>query len=125
VAFDPDPINLGLLQKSMNGDPRVSIQPFGVGARKETLRFAVAGPGSHVSQDGACEVQIITLDEALRDVAPTYIKFDIEGSELDALEGGKETIKRRRPKLAVCVYHAPDHLWRIPLRLRELLPDSP
>ena len=69
-------------------------------------------------------MEIVTLDEALEGVAPTYLKFDIEGSELDALEGGQETIRRHRPKLAVCVYHAPDHLWRIPLRLHELMPDS-
>jgi hypothetical protein len=29
-----------------------------------------------------------------------------------------------RPKLAICVYHVPDHLWRIPMRLKKLLPDS-
>jgi hypothetical protein len=26
--------------------------------------------------------------------------------------------------MAVCLYHAPDHLWTIPLRLSELLPNS-
>lgn len=124
VAFEPDPINLALLEKATHGDNRVSIRPFGVGARKETLRFAAAGTGSHISENGGCEVQIVTLDDALRDLAPTYIKFDIEGSEMDALEGGMGTIMRHRPKLAVCVYHCPDHLWRIPLKLHELLPDS-
>jgi hypothetical protein len=26
--------------------------------------------------------------------------------------------------MAVCLYHLPDHLWSIPLRLNELLPNS-
>jgi hypothetical protein len=66
----------------------------------------------------------MTLDEVLSGVAPTYMKLDIEGSEPAALEGGRSTIVQHRPKMAVCLYHAPDHLWRIPLRLAELLPDS-
>ena len=57
---------------------------------------------------------MVTLDEALSGEGPTYIKFDIEGSELDALDGGRETITRYRPKLAVCVYHLPDHLCAFP-----------
>jgi FkbM family methyltransferase len=124
IAFEPDPVNLASLRKTANGDDRVSIQPYAVGARRETIRFTVAGAGSHLSQDGDCEVQVISLDEALGDETPTYIKFDIEGSELDALGGGQETIRRHRPKLAVCVYHVPNHLWRIPIKLNELLPDS-
>lgn len=124
VAFEPDPVNLELLRKAAATDNRIEIQPYAVGARREKLRFTVAGTGSHVSQQGDCEVDVITLDEALQDIAPTYIKFDIEGSELDALDGGKKVIGEARPKLAVCVYHVPDHLWRIPLRLHELVPDS-
>lgn len=124
IAFEPDPVNLESLHKAANGDGRVSIQPYAVGARRETIHFTIAGAGSHLSQDGDCEVQVAPLDETLRDETPTYIKFDIEGSELDALEGGQETICRHRPKLAVCVYHVPNHLWRIPIKLHELLPDS-
>jgi hypothetical protein len=51
------------------------------------------------------------------------MKFDIEESEPATLEGGRETIMHHRPKMAVCVYHAPDHLWNIPLQLNELLPE--
>jgi FkbM family methyltransferase len=124
VAFEPDPSNFALLQASVDGDRRISIQPYATGARREMLRFTVTGTGSHISSAGACEVEAVTLDEALSGIAPTYVKFDIEGSEPDALNGARETIARHRPKLAVCVYHAPDHLWSIPRQLHELLPDS-
>jgi FkbM family methyltransferase len=124
VAFEPDPANLAALHKAVGEDRRITIQPYAVGARRETLRFSLAGTGSHISSTGTCEVEAISLDEALQDVAPTYIKFDIEGSELDALNGGRATIALNRPKLAVCLYHTPDHLWRIPLWLNDLLPGS-
>ena len=125
IAFEPDPKNFAALKSSVNGDLRIVLQPYATGARRETLRF-VAGDGvaSKISSTGTCEIESITLDEALQGLAPTYIKFDIEGSEPDALEGGRKTIVRHRPKMAVCLYHAPDHLWSIPLKLNELLPNS-
>lgn len=125
VAFEPDPQNFAALASALNGDRRITLQPYGTTARRETLCFAAGdGAGSRISPTGTCEIQTIALDEALEGIAPTYIKFDIEGSEPDALEGGRQTIVRHRPKMAVCVYHAPDHLWSLPLRLNELLPNS-
>jgi len=124
VAFEPDPQNFSTLECSINGDPRIKLHPHGTGARTEMARFTLGGTGSRVSSEGNCEVKIVTLDDALEGIAPTYMKFDIEGSELEALEGGKKTILRHRPKMAVCLYHVPNHFWIIPLRLNELLPDS-
>jgi hypothetical protein len=84
----------------------------------------MAGTGSHISDTGTCAIEAITLDEALAGVVPTYMKFDIEGSEPDALKGGRNVITQHRPKLAVCVYHVPDHLWSIPLQLHQMLPNA-
>ena len=49
--------------------------------------------------------------------------MDVEGSELSALRGGQETIKKHRPILAVCLYHKGEDLYEIPLYLRDLLSD--
>ena len=125
VAFEPDPENFVKLQSSVNGDPRIVLQTCATGARRETVRFVAGdGIGSRISSTGTCEIESTTLDEALDGLVPTFMKFDIEGGEPDALEGGRQTIARHRPKMAVCLYHAPDHLWSIPLRLNEVLPDS-
>jgi len=124
IAFEPDPENFAALKSAVNGDPRVKLYPYATGARRETARLTIGGTGSRVSQAGTCDVELITLDEALDRTKPTYIKMDIEGSEPDALLGARRTLSRNRPKMAVCVYHAPDHLWKIPLLLNEFLPDS-
>jgi FkbM family methyltransferase len=124
IAFEPDPKNFAALTSAINGDPRITLQPYATGLRRETVRFTLGGTGSKISPDGSCEIQVVTLDEALSGIAPTFLKFDIEGSEPDALEGGRETIARHRPKIAVCLYHCPDHLWSVPLLLSEILPNS-
>lgn len=124
VAFEPDPDNFSALQAAVNGDPRIVVRPYATGAERTTVRFNTGGTSAKISSTGTCEVQAITLDEALDGIAPTYMKFDIEGSEPDALEGGRATIVRHCPRMAVCVYHATDHLWSLPLRLNELLPES-
>lgn len=46
--------------------------------------------------------------------------MDIEGSELDALVGAQELIRRANPILAVCAYHRQDHLWRVPLLIHSI-----
>jgi hypothetical protein len=46
--------------------------------------------------------------------------MDLEGAELDALEGMKAIIKNDQPVLAVCAYHKQHDLWEIPLLLHSL-----
>ena len=52
------------------------------------------------------------------------IKLDVEGAEMQALEGAAATLAHRRPRLAISVYHRPEDLFSIPLFLKDLLPDS-
>ena len=53
----------------------------------------------------------------------TFLKMDIEGSELAALRGAERIIREQRPKLAICVYHKPEDLWEIPSLLLSYHPD--
>ncbi|MBQ9537065.1 MAG: FkbM family methyltransferase [Desulfovibrionaceae bacterium] len=66
------------------------------------------------SIDAFCEEQSIQ---------PNFIKMDIEGAELDALLGTKETIKKYKPRLAICIYHKESHRWEIPLFVHEVMPE--
>lgn len=52
-----------------------------------------------------------------------FIKLDIEGSELDALKGSQEIIKKFKPKLAICLYHKTSDFWDIPLYIKSIMPE--
>lgn len=62
-------------------------------------------------------VQTVTLDDyvVLMSLARVdFIKMDIEGSEVMALKGARETIRLFKPKLAICLYHKWDDAFTIP-----------
>ena len=118
VAFEPDPHNVKRLRESLAAYPelmdRVVVYPFAIGDRAGTVRFnASSASSSCVSEFGDLDVPCTTLDQVVD--RATFIKMDIEGSELSALKGAQATIQRDRPVLAICVYHQQEHLWEIPL----------
>ena len=125
ISMEPDPQNLLLLGEVADAAGNVTVLPYAAGASRATARWDASGTAaSALSADGTYEVQIVPIDDvAAQHRAPTFIKMDIEGAEPDALHGAAQTIKRHRPTLAICVYHAPEHLWEIPLQVAELTPD--
>ena len=50
--------------------------------------------------------------------------MDIEGAEIEALKGAQNIIQKYKPGLAISVYHAPEHVWEIPILIREMLPNT-
>lgn len=67
-----------------------------------------------IDAGGSSSVPVVALDDALCGVAVSVLKLDIEGAEPDALEGARDLIARRRPCLAVCLYHHAAHVWELP-----------
>lgn len=123
-AFEPDYQNYSRLSvKHRNAD----IKLFNMGLYSEdgVVSFSSGRGGSSViEEEGVEKIEVCNFDalaDGSKDVS--LIKMDIEGSELDALKGMKETICRCRPKLAICIYHKFEDLWEIPLFIKELVPD--
>jgi len=82
------------------------------------LDVAGSGPNTRLvpARNGRGTVTTDTIDmlserEHLAHV--DFIKMDIEGAELSALQGAEATIRRHRPKLAISVYHRLEHFWQI------------
>lgn len=89
-----------------------------VGAHNGEVRFnntsSVELGSSRVDYiSGNCVTKMYSIDEVLDGEKATFIKMDIEGSELEALRGVEKTIKKYKPILAICVYHKREDIWEI------------
>jgi FkbM family methyltransferase len=129
IAIEADPENfdrltkwIGTLEASVAS--RISALNVAVGAKRGKLRFqAGGGEGAKLAADGNVVVECVPIDDLATEAAPTFIKMDIEGAELDALEGARRSIQTHRPILSICVYHKQNDLWRIPLFIHTLVED--
>lgn len=124
-AFEPDPATAARLTATVEkrGLRGVTVHNKGLWSAPATLPFSVwhGTSASAVSGAGEVTVEADAVDRAAPDA--TFIKLDVEGAELEALRGAAETIRRNRPKLAVCVYHKPGDLFEIPLFIKSLAPE--
>jgi FkbM family methyltransferase len=128
VAIEPDALNCRALQSRIDAwsgsvQGPIRVEPVAVGSHRGTLQFETTGTAGSSVGSGSGSVEVAPLDEILADGRPTYIKFDVEGAEHDALVGASGTIRANMPVLAVCLYHKPDDLWDLPLLIRSLRPD--
>ncbi|MCM1256253.1 MAG: FkbM family methyltransferase [Roseburia sp.] len=123
--FEPDNAILKTAQENLKGYQNISFFNEGIGKTKSKLFFEEKGSigGGTVSFQGKTEIIITSLDEAIKDFDPTYIKMDIEGSEMDALRGAVKTVSSCRPKMAISVYHHPYDIVEITEYMQKLLLD--
>ena len=118
TAIEPDKKSYKKLLKNTDGMKNISTLNMGVWNKRDTLIFdAEAGRNSKLSAEGV-SVEVTDIDSL--NIAPTFIKMDIEGSEMKALEGAEKTIKKYLPKLYICAYHRNEDLFALPLKIKEL-----
>jgi len=125
-AFEPDSKNFLSLIKYINNLPiklqkKITAINAAVGRVKGNILFNCAGGmNSSISNLGDNEVNIFSLDDEIINGQPTFLKFDIEGQEKSALIGSIKIISQLNPIIAVCIYHMPNDLWKIPILLKKL-----
>lgn len=91
--------------------------------KEEKLSFLEANSASQITESGTLVIEGIELNRIVGDEKVTFLKLDVEGSELKALEGARNVIKRDKPRIAVCIYHKPEDIIVIPEYLLELVPE--
>lgn len=124
-ALEPDPENYKILKKYANGKSfQINVLQVAVWNKQENLKFnARSLYDSYVSSEGNIVVKADSIDNIIpRKQTVGFIKMDVEGSEIQALNGAKDTIKRDCPIIAASIYHNKKDLWEIPLLLHRMEP---
>jgi len=130
VAFEPTPHSMADLCKNIHDEGLENkVIPVAAGVSDRNgyawIQLSQLSSSNCISSTGSLLVNITTIDDFCNEVkmVPNLIKMDIEGSEMAALRGAKNTIVKYGPGLQVCIYHHCEDLWGIPLFLKELQPD--
>lgn len=131
-AFEPNQIMYTRLIEKYKERKNVHIYPYALFDEQCKLKFNPAyALGAMIVRDEMAEsnvdkldiVEANTMDHVLKDKKIGLIALDVEGTELCALKGAAEIIKRNRPKLGICVYHKLEDYFEIPLYIKENYPD--
>lgn len=119
TALEPDAKNFKKLVKNTAGTDNIKLINAAAWDKKETLIFsAKAGRNSKLSAEGR-SVAATDID-SVANGETTFIKMDVEGSEMKALCGCEKTIKKYAPKLYVCAYHRNEDMFALPLKIWQM-----
>ena len=130
IALEPDARNFRKLTEYAQTTD-IDIKCINSGAWNEctTLLFDASGnrnagvvtQGNIVSR--IKEASVVSVDSVLDGERVDYIKYDVEGSEREALLGSAQTIRIHSPKLLVSLYHRSEDIFALPELVKELNSD--
>lgn len=128
IALEPDPHSykkLCALGEKL-ARPVVKAYPYAAYSGPCDLSLsATGGRGSAVGTGAKAKtVRADSLDRLEPDCKPDYIKFDVEGSEAQALLGCRGAIGRARPEILLSLYHRSEDLFALPELADSVYPDT-
>lgn len=99
------PINKGLGAEDSTAEIGISDVYYGLGS---SIAFSEHFENTEV-------VEITTLDKFVKThkIKAGFIKVDIEGFEMEFLNGAKETIATQKPAMLLSIYHQPSDYFEI------------
>lgn len=116
-AFEPDAINIGHIKENIaldnTLDNNIVIQDLLLWNENTMVDFYEAGTvGSSAvwkpEGEKLVKKEAVTIDDWVKRHNITkldFIKMDIEGAEIEAMEGCVETLKNLKPNFAIASYH--------------------
>ena len=124
-ALEPDIRNYKKLCNTFINESRVIPYNAASWNKETTLEFNAEGNRNSntfsTNPKKTIAVNAATIDSICNNTAD-YIKYDVEGSEKNALQGSVNTIKNCSPDLLVSVYHRNEDLFEIPLLINDMNP---
>lgn len=118
-AFEPFDGSYAQLVENCGSLRDVDLVKKGLWNVSEKLRIIGKGQSATLVAEAECQdpgegtIEAVALDDYLKEV-PSFIKMDIEGSELRALQGARRLISAGLPAMAICAYHLISDLRTLP-----------
>lgn len=137
IAIEPMPENIESLRRTFAKEieeGRVVVYGKGVWDKDDFLEMLIDPTNSaadsfviHQKGSKAFEVKLplTTIDKLVAELnlpKVDFIKMDIEGAEVNALKGAKETIAKYRPRMSLSTYHVPTDPVQVPATVAAAKP---
>lgn len=123
-AFEMDKYNYNLCcEKTKLYD--VVVENMGLSDREGEEHYKSIGTASSKQENGNEIAHFISIDIYVeRKELPRvdYIKLDVEGAELDVLQGAASSIIKWKPKMALSAYHKTEDLWMLREYISSICP---
>ena len=113
IAVEPDFKNFKKLTFNTKDLKNTECHNFPVSDFTGKGGFVMNSGRNSLAGEGA-ETDFITVDDLLKGQEVTLIKMDVEGEELKAIEGAKNTISIHRPKMIISAYHRTEDFLTLP-----------
>ncbi|MFA1019380.1 FkbM family methyltransferase [Enterobacter sp. SAT-E-asb] len=126
VGFEPDADNFSQLCDNTRQWPFCQPVQKGVWENNTVLSFQSGNALSSRLVEQSCDtvtIELDSIDNILQGGRATFIKMDVEGAELKALQGAAGTIRAWHPLLAISLYHKPEDLLTVPQYIQTLSAD--
>ena len=131
VCFEPDPKTFKKLKETANALPvdTKTVNALAHNENTELELYAASGRNTVVKKqaysNASMQKKKSVLVGALRpdsvtDFVPHLIKMDVEGCEMQALEGCEGFFKEHSPILRISIYHNNRHLFEIAEKLERI-----
>lgn len=126
-AFEPLEDGCKLIRQKLCGYHGIELLKCVLGEKDGKIGFTQTDGimGSQVvsGSAGGTVMDMCSIDSVLKGERVTFIKMDIEGSELAALKGARKTLEMYKPKLAISLYHKPEDILDIPEYILSVRPE--
>jgi len=124
-AAEPDRANYQQLLQYIEKEQLSNIEAVNKGVYGYAGRLPFQEEGSMLSMitgESKHYIEVDTIDHITAGNPVTYIKMDVEGAELQALQGAEQTIRTCKPVLGISIYHKESDLIDIPLYIKKIAP---
>ena len=104
-SFEPNPENVKVLERNceING-LSIDLHECALGSSEGIASLSANGAASRISDEGGLKVPVYTLD-SFHIPRIDLLKVDVEGYELEVLQGALETLERCHPTMMVEMHH--------------------
>ena len=114
-SFELDSSIFKELKKNVSSLDNIHLYNYGVSDRSSDVEYTYSGNQTRTEK-------VVAPDEILGNCPISFIKMDVEGFEIKALNGSQKIISEQKPKLAISAYHYLSDLWMVPRKIFEINP---